>query len=286
MKITVSSSVKHFLPKALLAWGIKEWEGIDDPDNELLFFGLFHDRDFEVFHNFKGKKSVFWCGGDILRLTEDYEHQRVMKIAPDTKHYCENEQEAKNLRSVGIEPTIIPSFLGNLNTYPISFRVPEEGEKWKVWMCGHPRREVEYGFDQARQLAGMFPEIEFHFYGVDQRYDGKANLTSDNLDNVIYHGLIPEKQLDEEIKNYHCGLRPNEHDGASEVIIKSILLGQYPISKLPYEGVWNYDTFEDLVKLMERLMEQKKPNRETRSIWLQKLNQFPWCSQTFWKPEK
>jgi len=275
-KLKVSNSVDQFRLKAQKTWGLKEWEGIDDPDQELIFFGLFHDRDFEVFHNFKGKKSVFWCGGDILRLKEDYERQRVMKIAPDTKHYCENEQEADNLRLVGLEPIIIPSFLGNVDDYPVSFKPPKEGEKWKVWMCGHQRREVEYGFDQARELARVFPDVEFHFYGLDRFYEGKVNLEGDSLPNIIYHGLVPEKQLDREIREYHCGMRCNEHDGMSEVVVKSVLLGQYTISRLPYEGVWKYETFLELVTLIEKLKEQTQPN-QISEIWrTQKLNRYPW----------
>ena len=83
--LKVSSSVKQFEKKAQKAWGLDLWEGVDDPEQELVFFGLFHDRDFEVFHNFKGKKHVFWCGGDILRLREDYERRRVIKISKDNR---------------------------------------------------------------------------------------------------------------------------------------------------------------------------------------------------------
>mgnify|MGYP001590497384 FL=1 len=274
----MSNSVKQFEKKAQKAWGLEEWQGIDDPDQEIVFFGLFHDRDFEVFHNFKGQKSVFWCGGDILRVLEDYERQRVLKIAPGTQHYCENEQEAQNLRSVGIEPIIIPSFLGDIKAYPVCFKKPDMGENWKVWMCGHPGREQEYGFDQAKGLAWMFPDVEFHFYGVDKEYKGKANLSSDNLPNVIYHGLVPEAQLDEEIRGYHCGMRCNERDGFSEVVCKSILLGQYTISRQPYEGVWHYQTFPELIDLIKKLKEQTEPNLEARKIWTQKLNQFPFCN--------
>lgn len=273
MKLKVSSSVLQFKKKAEKAWGIKEWDGIDDPDQDVVFFGLFHDRDFEVFHNVQGQKSVFWCGGDILRLKDDYERQRVIKLSKDTKHYCENEQEAENLRSVGIEPIVVPSFLGNVDDYPVSFKLPEG--KWKVWMCAHERREVEYGIDKARELAGMFPNVEFHIYGLEKRYEGKANLEGDNLPNVIYHGLVPEKQLDEEIRNYHAAIRANEHDGLSEVVVKSILLGQYTISRLPHEGVWHYETFPELVDLVKRLQEQTKPN-EVRDLWTQRLNQYPW----------
>ena len=260
----------QFKEKAMKTWKLEEWQGIDDPDQELLFFGLFHDRDFEIFHNFKGQKYVFWCGGDILRLKEDYERQRVMKIAPTTKHYCENEVEAQNLRSVGLNPEVIPSFLGEISDYPISFEMPKDG-KWKVWMCAHQKREQEYGVDQARSLAKIFDDVEFHIYGVDK------TTVAGSLPNVIYHGQVKEEVLDKEIREYHCGLRCNEHDGVSEIPIKSMLLGQYPITRMPYEGVWQYQSFEELILLIKRLKEQKEPNLKAREIWLNKLNKYPWC---------
>ncbi len=272
MKLRVSSSVSIFKPKVEKVWGIKEWDGIDDPDQDLIFFGLYHDRDYEVFQNFKGNRFVFWCGGDILRLADDYERRRVLKICPAT-HYCETEKEAELLKKIGIDSQIVPSFLGLIKDYPISFTPPADG-KWKVWMCGHPHREKEYGFDQARELAKVFPDVEFHLYGLTDDYDGR--IRAEFLQNIIYHGQVPEKQLDEEIKNYHCGFRPNENDGVSEVIIKSILLGQFPISRLPYEGVWQYNSFQELTELINKLKQQTQPNT-IRELWTKKINNFPWC---------
>lgn len=279
MKIKVSSSVKQFETKATIAWGLKLWKGIDDSEQDLLFFGLFHDRDFEVFHNFKGKKSVFWCGGDILRLVEDYERRRVLKLDRNVKHYCETEEQGDKLREMGFNPTVIPSFLGNINNYSISFK---KTDKWKIWICGHPKREIEYGFDTVIELAKVFPDIEFHLYGVDE---DKSEISYE-AKNIISHGLVSEEELDEDIKDYHCGLRTNRTDGVSEVIIKSILLGQYPISFLPYEGVWQYKEFGDLIMLIEKLKRQVEPNYETRSIWIKQLNQYPWCEKKFWSPDK
>ena len=61
MKLKVSSSVKQFEEKAKKVWKIDLWQGINDPDKAVVFFGLFHDRDFEVFHNFIGEKHVYLC---------------------------------------------------------------------------------------------------------------------------------------------------------------------------------------------------------------------------------
>jgi len=267
MKLRVSSSVKHFKERAEKTWGLEEWLGIDDPDKELLFFGLFHERDWEVFDNYDGERSVFWCGSDILRANEDYERQRILRNHLDTKHYCENETEAKNLKTLAINPIVIPSFLDSFDKYPVSFEPPKDG-KWKFWLCGHPKREEEYGFLIAKRMANQFPDIEFHFYGVDKP-------EFEQLPNIFYHGYVKEEVLNEEIKNYHAGFRPNNHDGVSEVMIKSLLLGQYPITRIKYDDVWNYNSEPELIDCINKLKEQTKPNLQARCSWIKKLNQYP-----------
>lgn len=275
MKYQCSSGVNIFAPKIELAWGLKKWEGWQDPDKEILFFGMYEKRDYDVYHNCEGKKTIFWCGSDILKMIRDPDAARIVKENPETEHYCETEVEANNLRSVGLDPKVVPSFLANTNNYPISFSTPLKGEKWKIWLSGHPNREKEYGFEDAKEVAKMFDNVEVHLYGVD----------GENTENVFYHGFVPEEQLDKEIKKYHCSIRGNEHDGISEVVIKSLLLGQYPITKLPYEGVWQYDTVGSLAGYITLLQQQIAPNYEPRIKWLKKINQFNWCKKTYWQPD-
>ena len=287
MKIRTSGSIISFKEGAENTFGLKEWQGIDDPDQELLFFGLYHERDYDVFDCFKGKKSVLWAGTDITRLLEDYERKRVIKNNP-CDHYCENEIEAQELRSLGLNPIVIPSFLDNINKFPVSFNPPVQydGETrieqfCKVWMCAHPDREDEYGVPSAKRMAELYPlDLQFHIYGVEkQAYDS-------NLPNVIYHGQVSKEQLNEEIKEYHCGFRPNFHDGFSEVIIKSILLGQYPISRIKYEHVWNYTSETQLKECFDKLLKIYKPNLEARTYWLKQINQYPWCKKEYYEPSK
>jgi hypothetical protein len=59
------------------------------------------------------------------------------------------------------------------------------------------------------------------------------------------------------------------------VTAKSVLLGQYPITRIPYEKIWCFKTFAELVELLKKLPHQKKPNYETREYWIEKLNKFP-----------
>jgi len=288
MKLRVSSSVIGFKKRAERIWGLKEWEGIDDPDKEVIFFGLYHERDFAVFELDYKKRIVFWCGSDIQRVIADYERRRILRNYPDTEHYCENEVEAEELRSIGINPIVIPSFLDNINDFPVSFDPPvqymngtELQQPCHVWICAHPEREEEYGVTLVKRIAEMYPiDLVFHVYGVEkQAYDK-------DLPNVLYHGQVEEEKFNEEIRKYHCGFRPNQHDGFSEVIIKSVLLGQYPISRIKYENIWHYTNEAELKECFDKLIKQKKPNLEARSYWVKKINQFPFCNKTYYEPDK
>ncbi len=264
-KIRVSSAVIGFKEKAMKTWRLKEWQGVDDPF--VLFFGLYDDNDWDAFWYHTGKKAIFWCGSDILRLLGNQESQRRLRLFPETEHYCETEVEAENLKKLGIEPKVIPSFLEDIYEFPLSFNPTD---KPHIWMCGHPGREDEYGITQAREIAIDFPEITFHIYGID------TPKNEDIIPNVIYHGIVPNEQLNQEIRNYQCGLRCNVHEGVSEVPIKSLLLGQYPITRMYYEGIWQYKDGLELSNLLKKLKEQTKPNMVGMKIWRDKINRFPW----------
>jgi hypothetical protein len=177
MKLRISSSVIGFKERAEQTWKLAPWEGIDDPDKEVVFFGLYHERDFSVFELDFTKRIVFWCGSDITRLIADYERRRILRNYPDTIHYCENEVEAEELRGIGINPIVVPSFLDAIGKFPASaFKPPLKHDNGvdiempcHIWMCAHPEREDEYGVTLAKRMAGMYPlDLVFHIYGVEK----------------------------------------------------------------------------------------------------------------------
>lgn len=266
-KIRVSSSVIGFEERAIRTWGIEKWAGWKDANAPVVFFGLYTKHDYDAFLRHKGKKIVFWCGSDITNLLGNYDSRRVLKLFPETQHYCENEIEAEELKRINIDPKVIPSFLDDVNNFPVSFKPSKTPH---IFLCGHDKREDEYGVSLVERIADKVPYATFHIYGVD-----KGSQYFSGIKNVVCHGRVPEKQFNEEIKEYQAGLRTNDHDGFSEVIAKSILLGQYPISKINYENIWNYKTDEELVKLIEKLKTIKEPNN-AREYWIGKLNNYPW----------
>jgi len=278
MKIRVSNSVIGFKEKIHNIWKIEEWAGVDDEKDEVLFFGMYHDYDYDAYRNFEGKRSVFWCGSDILRLMDNHNYQRVLKLFPAT-HYTENQVEADNLKSVGIEAVIVPSFLERTEDFPVSY---QHSERPHIFMSAHPKREDEYGYDLAIRIAPKVPEATFHLYGVDKEFYDKTYF-HELPENVVIEGNVPPEQFNREIKQYQCGLRPNIHDGFSEITAKSLLCGQYPITKIKYDKIDNYSTEDELVMLIKGLRDKKEPNLETRSHYLKLLNNYPFCKREYAK---
>jgi hypothetical protein len=297
-KIRVSQSVEGFKERAMDTWGIDEWLGWDDPNQNVVFFGLYTKNDYDTFLRHQGKKTIFWCGSDILNLVRNYESRRILKLFPETDHWCENELEAENLKRAEVEAKVCPSFLDNINNYPVSYK---HSKTPHIFLCGHDQREEEYGGGIVKAIASRVPYATFHIYGIDHNspyYDLVSphesfgdtiltDITNVKIDkenpNIWVHGRVPEGQFNNEIMNYQCGLRPNEHDGFSEVTSKSILMGQYPITKIPYDKIWNYKTEDELVALIDKLRYAIIPNLEGRSYYLQTLNQYPWCPRKYGK---
>lgn len=290
MKVRVSSAVEPFGKHIKSVWGLDEWLGVDEEKEEVLFFGLYNEQDYDAYRIFEGKRSVFWCGSDIIRLKDNWDYQRIVRMYK-AKHYCENEVEYNSLKKLGIESEIIPSFLDNVNNYPVSYKWSKEPN---IFLCGHPERENEYGLDTIRRIADRVPETTFHIYGIDKNskyFDTSATakplsrLVDVDVDypNIWYHGKIPEGQFNNEITQYQCGLRTNEHDGNSEVAMKCILNGGYPITRIKYPNIWNYDTDDELVSLIDKIKYMKEPNLKGRAYYLKNLNQFPFNKNKYEK---
>lgn len=260
-RLRTSSSIYPFEAKALKTWKIENYN--QDLKCPLVYFGMYHKGDYDSLFAHLGPTAILWAGSDITVLKGHKWIQRMIRWK-GSDHYCENEVEQVELKEMGIEAKVRPSFLEDVNDWPVSFKATTP---LKVFMTGHPDREHEYGFTIVKLLAQKFPDIEFHIYGA------KVGI---GMENVIEHGKVPEEQFNREIREYHCGFRPNKHDGCSEIMVKSILMGQYPITRIQYDGVWNYKDAADLIRLFEFLKKKKEPNLTVRELWIKKLNNFPW----------
>ena len=253
MCLRCSSSVANFKEKLDKKFNLPDWS-YSKIFKPVLFFGMYHFGDYRKFIFHQGKKYIIWAGSDILNLNKW--NKWIFNLFK-ARHYCENQVEYRKLLKNGIVATIKPLFLGNVDDFPVSYK---QSDRPQVWLCMHPGREEEYGIGLMTEMAYECPEITFHIYGVNGY----------NQTNIIYHGIVPEEQFNEEIKNYQSSLRLNSFDGMSEVISKSILLGQYPISRIRYDYIDSFNTKEDLISLLKNLKLYKEPN-ENRNYWYNKL---------------
>lgn len=160
----------------------------------------------------------------------------------------------------GVYAEVRPRLFGDVSKYKVTFKPSSNPH---VFVSIRPGREIEYGLDVVERIAPKVPEVTFHVYGV-----GEPNKKG----NITYHGVVSEEEFDRQIKKHHCGLRLNEFDGFSEVTAKSILHGQYPITRISYPEMWCYSGDEEvLVQLLRSLKYMTEPN-PARDYWYNELS--------------
>lgn len=287
MTFRFSTSIQNFADRVKGKHGVYEynlWWSLYEPT---AFIGLYHEGDWLRFLFHRGPRLAFWCGGDVLRLKEKPFWQALLKSVK-ADHVCENEVEQEALAEMGIDARIHPIlFFDDPENYPLSFK---PSKKPHVWLTCHPGREREYGVELVEEIADKVPEVTFHIFGIGKpfheiwyeiSYEGVPtgevhNVRQATQPNIIYHGQVLSEELDKMIRGYHAGLRTCEFDGCPHTVTKGILLGQYPINRIPYPYTESYETKEELIKLLKNLSKKTKPNVAGRKHWLAVVSAFPW----------
>jgi hypothetical protein len=278
MKLCTSTShaepnnkISSFEVKALKVWKMERYEWPKDIREPVVFFGMYHIGDYLRFIKHWGKKIIVWTGGDIVNLKKKYLFSTgknfwlsklltwipAYKIFQNTESYCENELEQRELRKLGIKSKIKPTFLEEINDFPISFK-PSKNPT--VYVSIRKGTENDYGFKLVERLRKILPDINFY----------------------IFDGTTSNREFNKKIRNFHCGFRPNKHDGFSEITAKSVLMGQYPITRIKYPMIDHYETEEELIVLLKDLKNKKEPNIKARDYYRKILNNLPFlkcCNQ-------
>jgi hypothetical protein len=250
------------------AWGTLPYEG--NLDAPTVFFGLYSFADFKALHSHRGKKWILWAGSDIKHFTEGYWLDSVGRfrlhpaaIAPWMNEYCEswceNGVEQSVLKMSGIDAQVAPSFMGDVRDYEITYK---HSDRPKVYASVSGDDFELYRWDGIEQLAAIHKNIEFHLYGNKKEWNS-------NLPNVIVHGRVPKEQMNLEVMQMQGGLRLLKFDGFSEILAKSVLWGQWPISAIPYPHMLP-------IEELHRLPALNKANLEGRDYYLSTLNKYPW----------
>ena len=253
-------------------WGTKEYENDTDPT---VFFGLYGFPDFYALWRHKGEKHILWAGSDITHFKNGYWLDKVGFIKLNSGgltrwinencfNWVENEVEQDVLRKLGIGSVIRPSFLGRVQDYQISYK---HSDRPKVYSSVSGDDFKLYRVEEIFKLADQNPGIEFYIYGTTKPVTWVAKYN-----NVVVRGWVPKEQMNSEIRQMQGALRLVKFDGFSEIIAKSLLWGQWPISVIPY-------TYVLPVKMLHTLKDMKEPNIKGREYYIKNLNDYPWAKQ-------
>ena len=252
-------------------WGVEKYDPEKHINENVVFCGLYGLPDFYALWRHNGRKAIFWCGSDIRHFVQGYFLDDIGRIRIDPlplvkwiSKYCEswveNLVERKKLEEFKIYPKVGASFFGDVNKFPLSY---QWSKKPKLYTSVSGNDFQIYGWDKIDELACKYPAYEFHLYGNSVPWKTKRK-------NIIVHGRVSQEQMNKEIKTMQGALRLVEFEGASELIVKAMLMGQYAFSSIPYIGVSSIDE-------MGILETQNENNRElTRKFWVENLNLFPW----------
>lgn len=249
-------------------WGTKPYNENTDKELPCVFFGLYGLPDFYSLWRHKGKKYILWAGSDIRHLIKGYwlDEKGLIKLSSNSiakwinqncESWVENHVEYEALKKLGIWSSMCPSFLGDVKNYDISFK---QGNKLYASVSGN---DFElYKWSEIIKLAKENQGIEFYLYGNTIPFEH-------NQPNVFVKGRVSQEQMDKETKEMQGSIRLLEFDGASEIVVKAMLKGQYCFSLIDYPYVNKPSDLHLLTSL-------KTANVEGRNWWRQNLNNYPW----------
>lgn len=256
-------------------WGTLPYEL--DLHEPTVFFGLYGLPDWYALWRHKGPKYILWAGSDITHFLKGYwlDEKGNLKInpfelAPWIDTYCEsfveNDVEQAALASVGVRSKVVPSFLGLVTGYPQSY---QHSLRPKLYTSVSGDNFELYGWDKIPKLAADNPDIEFHLYGNTAHPWNTETEVFPYPANILLHGRLPKEQMNEEISHMQGALRLTSFDGFSEILAKSVLMEQWPVSLIEYPHMLK-------VSEISRLKDLKESNVAGREYYQKVINNFPW----------
>lgn len=253
-------------------WGTLPYDPSVHQGKDVVFCGLYGLPDFYTLWRHKGKKFCWWTGSDIRHLLNGYWLDTVGTIrlpaktlakwiAKNCESWVENEVEGKALEQVGIKSNVCPSFLGKAQNFNVTYQCDERPQ---LYTSVSGDDFDLYGWYELADIAEANPDIDFYCYGNTKEFPRI-------LPNLKIRGRVPKEVMNAEIKTMQGAIRLVELEGFSEIVCKSLLMGQWPVSSIPYPNTIS-------VEGIRTIFDKKEPNVEGREWCLNSLNKYPWVN--------
>ena len=275
MQCKIAPSLGELEGNANDVWGTSNY---DNQNSDTVFFGLYGLNDFHSVWRHKGKKYILWAGSDIVHFMNGYWLDEMGSIRvsceplaqwleENAESWVENEVQKGMLEEVGVTARVNQSFMGNVKDYPVSF-TPNPRPQVYVSVSGD--NFDMYGWNTIEHIADQC-DVDFHLYGNRGKWESKHS-------NVFVHGRVPKEVMNEEVKHMQCGLRLCMPDGFSEILAKSVLWGQWPItwSSYKYPHILGANGQKELIRLLNSIKYKTQPNLLGRDHYIKNLNEYPW----------
>jgi hypothetical protein len=244
-----SPTLGDFEDSPEITWGVKPY----DPDSTepCVFCGIYGLKDFYALWRYKGEKHIWWVGSDIRNFRNGYwlDDKGSIRFSPrpfaqwiinNCVSWVENNVEREALLEFGIDSLVVPSFLGDVTKFPRQVIDPEK--RYYSSVSGNDFQL--YGWDKINEIARKNPDTKYYLYGNTVPWLAPEN--------VIVRGRVPKEVMNEEVKTMTGCIRMVEFEGCSEILVKSVLWGQRPISLIDYSFLHSDNPRESLLNKLNR----------------------------------
>lgn len=237
------------------------------------FFGLYFESDYHQLRAHQGRKIVNWRGSDANHLRAKPQWIQIVRNTTAI-HVCQSSRQQDVLSKFGIPSIVRPMLNGPVDKIRVTPFPSGQTAILIFWPRG-----VDH-FIQADlffRVAALCPQVVFHIVGNEDplRFSGTG------LANLVFHGYLPEQDLDRLMDRCKGTIRPWLSDGTPNIQTRMLLRGRYAAHSLAFEKVSLCRSVDEYVEWIRRLQNITEPNLEAREWWRRHLNNFDFLEDGF-----
>ena len=192
----------------------------------------------------KKKIIVHWIGSEVLYLKKSH-------WWPLDGSFSVSNQLVYELTSFNIYTKLLPLYfpIGLIDQKNIEFSISSHG----VLFYLVKNQEEFYGVRYLMLLANIFSDVMFYLIGSSDMVKTQGN--------IMNMGYLDEKSLDNLFSKITLYVRITEHDGLSQLMLKSLLNGKEVITNTDHPFVKYFNPLsgndEDLVQMVCQILDNE-----------------------------